>query len=42
MRKIDIAKLPELKTRVGLYGSAKQQQVGGVFCADVFLAIVSG
>jgi hypothetical protein len=37
MKTIDIAKLPELKTRVGIHGSARQQEVGGVFCAGVII-----
>ena len=32
MRKIDIRKLPELKTSVGLYGSSKQKEVTGTPC----------
>jgi hypothetical protein len=37
MKTIDIAKLPELKTRVGIHGSVRQQEVGGVFCAGVII-----
>jgi hypothetical protein len=40
MKKLDIRKLPELKTRVGAYGSVKQQEVGGVVCAGVFLILI--
>jgi hypothetical protein len=42
MRKIDIRKLPELETRVGIHGSARQQEVGGVFCAGVVIVVSSG
>ncbi|MEA3038875.1 MAG: hypothetical protein QOE79_1388 [Sphingomonadales bacterium] len=42
MRKIDMTKVPELKTRVGIFGSARQQEVGGVYCSAVFVYIVSG
>jgi hypothetical protein len=31
-KKIDIAKVPELTTSVGLHASAKQQEVGGGIC----------
>ncbi|HEY0412799.1 MAG TPA: hypothetical protein VGD66_06650 [Allosphingosinicella sp.] len=41
MNKIDIAKLPELRTSVGTYGSVKQKEVGGGTCAGVFIVIVS-
>ncbi|HEX6376348.1 MAG TPA: hypothetical protein VFZ91_11580 [Allosphingosinicella sp.] len=37
MKILDISKLPELKTRVGIHGSARQQEVGGVFCAGVVI-----
>jgi hypothetical protein len=39
MRTIDIDRLPELKTRVGIHGSARQQEVGGVFCAGVVIVV---
>jgi hypothetical protein len=42
MTKIDIAKLPELKTRVGLHGSAKQKEVGGAACFGVLVILVTG
>lgn len=42
MTKIDIGKLPELKTRVGLHGSAKQKEVGGAACFGVIVIIVVG
>lgn len=42
MKKIDIAKLPELRTSVGIYGSAKQREVGGMGCGAIFVALVTG
>jgi hypothetical protein len=42
MKNIDIRKLPELGTRVGIHGSARQQEVGGVFCAGVVVIVSSG
>ena len=42
MKTIDIAKLPELRTKVGIHGSARQQEVGGVFCAGVVIVVSSG
>ena len=42
MNTIDIRKLPELVTRVAIHGSARQQQVGGVFCAGVVIVVSSG
>lgn len=42
MNKIDINKLPELSTRVGIHGSAKQREVGGAGCGGVIIAIVIG
>lgn len=38
MTKIDIAAIPELKTSVGIHGSAKQKDVAGPVC----LAIIAG
>ena len=40
MKKIDITKLPELPTSVGLHGSLKQQEVGGPVCLGVVIAIM--
>lgn len=40
MKKIDINKLPELSTKVGIFGSAKQREVGGAGCAGVVVAII--
>ena len=36
-KKIEIANLPELTTSVGMHGSMKQKEVGGVACAIVLL-----
>lgn len=40
MKKIDIAKLPELPTRVGIHGSAKQKEVGGGTCLGMLIALI--
>jgi hypothetical protein len=42
MKKIDVRTLPELATRVGIHGSAKQREVGGAGCLGVVLAVVTG
>lgn len=42
MKKIDIARLPHLKTGVGIHGSLKQKEVGGGACVAAVVAIVSG
>jgi hypothetical protein len=42
MKKIDINKLPELSTKVGIHGSAKQREVGGAGCGGVIIAIIVG
>lgn len=39
MKKIDIKKLPELKTSVGIHGSIKQKEVTGGYCMGVIFAI---
>ena len=41
-KKIDIRKLPELQTSVGIHGSAKQREVGGSGCAGVVILVVTG
>ena len=41
MKKIDIKKLPELATSVGIHGSMKQKEVGGSACMGIIVAIVS-
>jgi hypothetical protein len=38
--KIDIRSIPELKTRVGIHGSAKQKEVGGPVCLAVIAGII--
>lgn len=42
MKKIDIAKLPDLRTRVGLHGSAKQKEVGGGACLGILVILITG
>lgn len=42
MKKIDISTLPELATRVGIHGSAKQREVGGGACGGIVIALVTG
>jgi hypothetical protein len=42
MKKIDIAKLPELGTSVGIHGSAKQKEVGGAYCAGIVVVVFGG
>ncbi|HLL31592.1 MAG TPA: hypothetical protein VK403_11395 [Allosphingosinicella sp.] len=42
MKRIDIASLPHLKTRVGIHGSLKQKEVGGSACVAAVVALVSG
>lgn len=39
-KKIDIANVPELTTSVGMHGSVKQKEVGGVFCLCFVVATV--
>lgn len=38
--KIDIAAITELKTSVGVHGSAKQKEVGGPACLGVMLGVI--
>ncbi|HYI63714.1 MAG TPA: hypothetical protein VEW71_02395 [Allosphingosinicella sp.] len=40
MKKIDIAAIPELGTKVGMHGSMKQKEVGGPLCAGILVAII--
>ncbi|HEY0149670.1 MAG TPA: hypothetical protein VGB70_11805 [Allosphingosinicella sp.] len=42
MKKIDINTLPELATKVGIHGSAKQREVGGAACAGVIVVLITG
>lgn len=37
MKKIDIARIPELSTRVGIQGSSKQREVGGPPCVGALI-----
>lgn len=39
MKKIDIARIPELKTGVGLQGSVKHKEVGGPVCLGALLGV---
>ena len=39
MKKIDIARIPELKTGVGLQGAAKHKEVGGPVCLGALLGV---
>ena len=39
MKKIDITQIPELKTGVGIHGSAKQKEVAGPMCLGVLIAL---
>jgi hypothetical protein len=41
MKKIDIAKLPELPTSVGMHGSSKQKEVGGGACLAAVVILYS-
>ena len=40
MKKIDIAAIPKLDTKVGMHGSVKQQEVGGIVCATIAVFMV--
>ncbi|HEX8296591.1 MAG TPA: hypothetical protein VF593_09845 [Chthoniobacteraceae bacterium] len=42
MKKIDINTLPELATKVGIHGSAKQREVGGAACGGILIALITG
>ena len=42
MQKVDISKLPELRTRVGIHGSTKQREVGGGTCLGMLIALTAG
>jgi hypothetical protein len=39
MKKIDISRIPELKTSVGMQGSMKHKEVGGPVCIAALLAV---
>lgn len=39
MKKIDIARIPELKTSVGIQGSMKQKEVAGPMCAGALIGL---
>lgn len=39
MKKIDISRIPELKTSVGMQGSVKHKEVGGPVCLGALLGV---
>jgi len=39
MKKIEIARIPELKTSVGMQGSVKHKEVGGPVCLGALLGV---
>jgi hypothetical protein len=39
MKKIDIRKLPELNTRIGIHGSVRQKEVGGSACMGAIFVV---
>ena len=39
-KKLNIAAIPELKTSVGIHGSAKQKEVAGPLCAGAAIALI--
>ncbi len=39
MKKVEIARIPELKTGVGLQGAAKHKEVGGPVCLGALLGV---
>jgi hypothetical protein len=39
MKKIDISRIPELATSVGLQGSARHKEVGGPICLGALLGV---
>jgi len=39
-KKIDIARIPELGTSVGMHGSMKQQEVAGPLCLGILVAVL--
>ena len=39
-KKIAIASIPELKTRVGIHGSSKQKEVAGPVCVGIAIGII--
>lgn len=42
MKKIEIRKLPQLPTKVAVFGSTRQQEVGGTYCSSIVVALVTG
>jgi hypothetical protein len=39
MKKIDIARIPQLNTSVGMQGSVKHKEVGGPVCLGALLGV---
>lgn len=39
MKKIDIARVPELKTGIGIHGSVRQTEVAGPACLGVVMGL---
>ena len=39
MKKIDISRVPELRTSVGVQGSMKQKEVGGPLCVGALVGL---
>lgn len=39
-KKIEIARIPELGTSVGMHGSMRQQEVAGPLCLGILIAVV--
>lgn len=39
-KKINIAAVPELETRVGMHGSLRQKEVGGPLCLGIAIAVI--
>lgn len=39
MKKIQIGRIPELATSVGMHGSAKQKEVGGPACLGIVIGV---
>jgi hypothetical protein len=40
MKKIDIARIPDLKTGVGMHGSVKQKEVAGPVCVGIVIGLM--
>lgn len=42
MREIEIEMLPELETEIGMIGTLRQTEVGGMVCMQSGVAIITG